>query len=234
MVSTRTILSRLLLWLIFVAFPKLTTAQLVVSCDEHPDCASRLAEAQQKYTQGALEPALSIFQSLFSTYHDPRLLYSVARTLHRLNREVEAVLIYRRFLEIGAEDDPEMLTKVRKQLAEAEASTQAAPSASVGTPPRSSEHSSSSELTGTSLTTQASGSDATTNLVRDASKPPMGNGEHRSTVSHPYVPVQAVPEPVPKRPLYKQWWLWQIVATAVAIGVSGTVAGVYANDGGNR
>lgn len=36
----------------------------------------------------------------------------------------------------------------------------------------------------------------------------------------------------PALPLYKQWWLWQLVGTAVAIGIGGAVGAVYANSGG--
>ncbi len=35
-------------------------------------------------------------------------------------------------------------------------------------------------------------------------------------------------------PLYKKWWLWQSVATAVVVGVTGTVAGIYSSDRGTR
>lgn len=39
---------------------------------------------------------------------------------------------------------------------------------------------------------------------------------------------------LPGPPLFKQWWLWQLVGTAASIIVTGVVAGAYANDGGNK
>ena len=48
------------------------------------------------------------------------------------------------------------------------------------------------------------------------------------------VSVSLVPRPVAATPLYKRWWIWQSVATALVVGVTGTVAGIYSNDRGGR
>lgn len=48
------------------------------------------------------------------------------------------------------------------------------------------------------------------------------------------VTISLQPRPVAAVPLYKKWWLWQSLATAVVIGVTGTVAGIYTNDRGSR
>ena len=48
------------------------------------------------------------------------------------------------------------------------------------------------------------------------------------------VSIKLDPRPVAAVPLYKKWWLWQSLATAVVIGVTGTVAGIYTNDRGRQ
>lgn len=46
--------------------------------------------------------------------------------------------------------------------------------------------------------------------------------------------LQVIFHHLPGPPLYKQWWLWQIVGTTVAIVVTGVVAGAYASEGGTK
>lgn len=43
-------------------------------------------------------------------------------------------------------------------------------------------------------------------------------------------------QPVPNKPLalHRKWWLWQGLATVLTIGITGTVAGLYAGDRGLR
>lgn len=48
------------------------------------------------------------------------------------------------------------------------------------------------------------------------------------------ISLQPRPVAVTTVPLYKKWWLWQSVATAVVVGVTGTVAGIYSGDRGTR
>lgn len=57
---------------------------------------------------------------------------------------------------------------------------------------------------------------------------PLSEDEVKS-VSEPLKPV---PLPKPGLPWHKKWWVWQLLGTAVAVGVGGAVAGIYANDGG--
>lgn len=127
MASIKRAVSRFLLLLILLGVPYPALAQSVIPCDRHPDCARELANAQQKFEQGELEPALFAIQELLDKYQDPRLLYSIARLFHRLNRYAEAGSAYRRYIDSGAESDAQLLDKARRQLAEAEASLQALP-----------------------------------------------------------------------------------------------------------
>ncbi len=46
--------------------------------------------------------------------------------------------------------------------------------------------------------------------------------------------TQVMLQHLPGPPLHKQWWLWQLVGTAISVVVAGTVAGAYAADGGTK
>lgn len=50
------------------------------------------------------------------------------------------------------------------------------------------------------------------------------------------VSVPVTLQPVPNKPLalHKKWWLWQGLATVLTLGITGTVAGLYAGDRGLR
>lgn len=141
MVSTKRELSRLLIILFLLSIPASARAQPTVACDQDSNCGRQLTEAQKKVELGALEPALRAIQDLFDKYRDPRLLYSIARILHRLNRPAEAVPIYRRFLASSPENEPQMRAKARQQLAEAEteASVQSLQSVPTDSPPLAAE-----------------------------------------------------------------------------------------------
>lgn len=120
MASTKTVFGRLFFMLFLLGVPGSALAQPAVACDQDPECGRQLNEAQKKVEMGALDPALNAIQDLFEKYPDPRLLYSIARILHRLNRPAEAVPVYRRFLESAPQSEPRMRAKARQQLAEAE------------------------------------------------------------------------------------------------------------------
>lgn len=47
-------------------------------------------------------------------------------------------------------------------------------------------------------------------------------------------PIAPPPEPPPVVRLYRKWWFWQGIGTALAIGISGAVAAAFANDGGRN
>lgn len=196
---------KFLLVLILLTAPGSALAQHAVACDRHPECSRELVEAQQKFVQGELELALSAIQSLHDKYQDPRLLYSIARLLHRLNRQADAVPVYRRFLESGAESDPQMLAKTRRLLTEAAArvptpTPAATPSPQLGAvqPPPG--------------TTVAAPADARPEPGQSGDELPPANVEHRSTAG---------------RPIYKRVWFWSLIGSvATATVVTGVAVGL--------
>jgi hypothetical protein len=111
-------------------------AQSVFRCEHDAECGSQYNEAKEQAAHGLLEPALRTLQWLLDTYQDPRLLYSIARLFHRMNRFTEEARAYQRFLDAGAEKNPDILTKVRQQLAEAQmAAARAEKEAATAAPP---------------------------------------------------------------------------------------------------
>ena len=178
-------------------------AESAIACDQSPDCGRQLAEAQNKVALGALEPALQSLQDLFNKYPDPRLLYSIARLLHRLNRPAEAVPVYRRFLDSAAESDSQVRVKAKQQLAEAEteASTPSLLSPPVDTPPLSAE--------------QPLVSRANTEVSRPTELPAV---EPKQTTTAAESPPKAT------RPRHRRTWVWGLIG---GIAVTTVVVGVF-------
>lgn len=90
------------------------------SCADIPDCASRFMEAQSLSKAGATEQALQRFQALDRQYGDPAALYPIAVMLDRLGRFAEAAVSYQRYLDSGAESEPERLAQIHERLRQAQ------------------------------------------------------------------------------------------------------------------
>lgn len=196
---------KFLLVLILLTAPGSALAQHAVACDRHPDCSRELVEAQQQFVQGELELALSAIQSLHDKYQDPRLLYSIARILHHLNRHDDAVPIYRRFLESGAESDPQMLAKTRRLLTEAEARAPTPTPTATPSPQLSAEQFPSGA-------TEAPRPEPRAESGQSGDELSPANVEHRSTAG---------------RPIYKRVWFWSLIGSlATATIVAGVAVGL--------
>jgi len=91
------------------------------SCADLPDCTDRFRDAQSLSKSGAHEQALQIFRAIDRQYGDPKVLYPIAVMLDRLGRFAEAVVAYQRYLDSGAETDPEWVAKIQEQLRQAQA-----------------------------------------------------------------------------------------------------------------
>lgn len=95
--------------------------ETAANCDEAPACRERFSQAQQLAKEEQLEKSLAILQPLYAAYPDPRLTYPLARLLHRLKRQGDAIPLYQRYLDSGIEASPEVLTRARQFLREAQA-----------------------------------------------------------------------------------------------------------------
>lgn len=91
----------------------------VAGCDEDRACAEQADRARQLSREGKLEDALQIYHTAYKLRADPKLLFNIARVLHKLGRLAEAATYYQRYLQAGAENIPEQRQKAQDYLLQA-------------------------------------------------------------------------------------------------------------------
>lgn len=91
----------------------------VANCENRPACITLYEQAQQQSKDGQLAEALRSYKLAYEVEPDPRLLFSIARVLHKLGQVAEAVSYYHRFIdsEVG---DAAQKDKARTYLAQLE------------------------------------------------------------------------------------------------------------------
>lgn len=87
------------------------------NCETDSACLALYEQAQVQSKAGRLTEALRSYKLAYETQHDPRLLYSVARLLHRLAQGAEAVSYYQRFVDSNV-DDPAQKDKAREYISQ--------------------------------------------------------------------------------------------------------------------
>lgn len=85
------------------------------NCETDSACLALYEQAQVQSKAGRLTEALRSYKLAYETQHNPRLLYSVARLLHRLAQGAEAVSYYQRFVDSNV-DDPAQKDKAREYV----------------------------------------------------------------------------------------------------------------------
>lgn len=91
----------------------------VVNCESRPACITLYDQAQQQSKDGQLAEALRSYKLAYEVEPDPRLLFSIARVLHKLGQAAEAVSYYDRFID-SAVGDAAQKDKAREYLAQLE------------------------------------------------------------------------------------------------------------------
>ena len=74
-----------------------------VHCEANSACLSLFEQAQQQSKSGLLSDALRTYKLAYEVQADPRLLFSIARVLHKQGQASEAISYYRRY--IDSDDD---------------------------------------------------------------------------------------------------------------------------------
>lgn len=95
-------------------------ADAIAGCDEDATCAEQAARAHQLSKEGNLEDALRLYQAAYQLRADPKLLFNIARVLHKLGRRAEAATYYQRYLHADTENIPEQRQKAQDYLMQAE------------------------------------------------------------------------------------------------------------------
>lgn len=89
------------------------------SCALIPACLTLFEQAQQQSTNGQLADALVSYSRAYEISADPRLLYSIARVLHKQGLHSHAIPYYRQFLNSSIDGDAP-IEKAKEYLAQCE------------------------------------------------------------------------------------------------------------------
>lgn len=113
-----------LIGLILLAVVQRAGAQPAVpDCSADPQCLSLYERARQESDGGNLAEAERFYKLAYEVKADPRLLFSIARVLHKGSRPQEAAIFYQQFID-SALDDPEQKHKAQQYLAQSRQATQ--------------------------------------------------------------------------------------------------------------
>lgn len=95
----------------------------VPDCSADPQCLSMYERARQESDGGNLAEAERFYRLAYEVKADPRLLFSVARVLHKGGRPQEAAVFYQQFIDSPL-DDPEQKRKAQQYLAQSQPAVQ--------------------------------------------------------------------------------------------------------------
>lgn len=89
------------------------------SCDADDECNRLANEAINASQAGHFKDAQRWYRAAYAKQHDPKLLYNLARVLHKAGQFVEAVTYYKQYIDAGAEGSAEQRKKAEQRLQEA-------------------------------------------------------------------------------------------------------------------
>lgn len=122
-------------WLVLagIALPALgwtQTSAVPDSCDAHPDCAARADQARKQAADGAYDAAFTSYQAAYSLRQSPKLLFNMARMLHKAGHLSRAADYYSHYITDGKTEPSEQLAKAASYLKAIEQELELAISAS--------------------------------------------------------------------------------------------------------
>lgn len=80
-------------------------------CDAFPECAARAEHARSLVNDGKYEDAFRAYQIAYALRQSPKLLFNMARTLHKAGRLTEAADYYQHYLDDGKGEPAEQRSK---------------------------------------------------------------------------------------------------------------------------
>ena len=86
-------------------------------CINNPACLALFNQAQKQSTAGQLAEAFDSYRQAYEILPDPRLLFSLARILHKQGQTKEAAVYYRQFIDSHI-DDQAQIVKAQEYLAQ--------------------------------------------------------------------------------------------------------------------
>lgn len=96
-----------------------TADPLAGSCDDYAVCAALAAEAREHSQAGRFEEAKRAYLQAYQRRADPRLLYNLARVMHKAGRSYEAATYYKAYIDAGAEGNQDQRQKAEQYMAQA-------------------------------------------------------------------------------------------------------------------
>jgi tetratricopeptide (TPR) repeat protein len=172
-------------------------------CPVNPTCLSLLQEAREQSSRGNLDEAARLYKAAYEVRADPGLLFNIARMMHKQGQTQEAIAYYEQFLN-STNEDAEQKRKARDYLSQLQRLESPSPPV---------------------LPVSPTNPVPSPNTSSDSVQPP--------TPLNLQGPLPRSDARVASTPLYKKWWLWQLVGTVVSIGIGGAVGAAYTNRGVN-
>jgi len=162
------------------------------------------------YNLGDYERAVGDLKRAYELSSEPRLLFNIAQALRAKRDHAQALVFYRNYLRLVPtapnRSDAESLAVEMEQKA-AEDEKHAAEARRTDETKRSEEARRNDEL-------------RRADALRRAAEANAAAERQRAAAASAVALVMSQPDVQPKKPVYKQWWLWTIVgAGAVGLGV---------------
>src|ERR1700690_4037293 len=94
------------------------TAPLTADPQAKAQAQELLGQGTKLYEQGDVAGALEKFNAAYAAYASPKLMFNIGQANRELNRPVEALEAFEKFLVSAADASPEMVADARKSVAQ--------------------------------------------------------------------------------------------------------------------
>lgn len=94
----------------------------IADCTQDQACLTLKDQASERSKSGDLTEALRLYKLAYEVRPDPRLLFNIARLLHKQGQAAEAAPYYQRFLDASIQDEDQR-QKAQEYLAQIQTST---------------------------------------------------------------------------------------------------------------
>ena len=94
------------------------TAPLTADPQAKAQAQELLGQGTKLYAQGDVAGALEKFDAAYAAYASPKLMFNIGQANRELNRPVEALEAFEKFLVSAADASPEMVADARKSVAQ--------------------------------------------------------------------------------------------------------------------
>lgn len=204
---------------LLIPWPAAGQAQTpATDCYQNAACLALKEQAAERSKAGDLAEAVRLYKLAFEVRADPRLLFNIARLLHKLGQTAEAVPYYQKFLDAPIEDR-EQRRKAQEYLEQIQTVPTPAPSSVSPSP-------STAALTITTAVPAVPHADGN-QLYKPVPTPAPSPANLPPSVK--VVPTATVTPAWPRtveKPLYKRGWFWVVLGGASAVTALGIGLGV--------